>query len=229
MYWFSILFFAGCSSPTVTQYGGMRDALRMGNTQARVTFEEIARTPHAFAVGALTNLAGEVTVFDGNVYTATTNDGETAFTSINKSEFASATLLSLAYVPKWISMELPSKLPLEDAIELAASLLGTDTSEPFPFYIKGTANEFKLHVINGFCPVAKPDLAPEFQPWRLESTGTEPITVVGIYAKNQEGVMTHHGSDVHIHGILKMRGEITSGHLDSVALEPGALIYIPAN
>jgi len=229
MYWFSILFFAGCSSTTITQYGGMRDALRMGNTQARITFEEISSKPHAFAVGALTDLHGEITILDGKIYTASTSDGNLAFTRVGKSEFTSATLLSLAYVPRWISMELPTKEHFENAIELAASLLGTDTSEPFPFYIKGTASEFHLHVINGYCPVANPDLATEFQPWRLESTVAEEITIVGIYAKDQEGVMTHHGSDVHIHAILKIRGETATGHLDSVVLEPSATIYIPAN
>ncbi|MBT4530226.1 MAG: hypothetical protein HOC27_03390 [Phycisphaerae bacterium] len=221
---------ASCSStPTVTQHGGMRDALRMGNTQARITFEEVNRIPNAFAVGALTNLDGEITIFNGNVYTATTADGKTAVTNINEAQYDSATLLSLSYVESWNKMKLPSDQPLEDAIELAAGIFGKDTNEPFPFLLTGTASEYHLHVINGYCPVANPDLELKYQPWRQTNSNSEDITVVGFYAKDQEGVMTHHGSNVHIHGIMDIDGVLTSGHLDSVELEPGATIFVPAD
>ena len=40
----------------------MRDMLRKGNTQARITFDEVNRMPNAYAVGALTNLDGEITI-----------------------------------------------------------------------------------------------------------------------------------------------------------------------
>ena len=90
---------ASCTSTyTVTQHGGMRDALRMGNTQARISFTEVHSKPDAIAVGALTNLDGEITIFNGKVYTATTADGKTASTRIDDSQFDSASLLSLSYV-----------------------------------------------------------------------------------------------------------------------------------
>jgi hypothetical protein len=43
----------------------MRETLRMGQTQPRVTFEEVTFDPHSYAVGALPNLDGEITIFDG--------------------------------------------------------------------------------------------------------------------------------------------------------------------
>jgi hypothetical protein len=51
----SLLIFQGCSTKTsykVYKYGGMRDALSMGNTQARISFEEINSKSNAYAVGA---------------------------------------------------------------------------------------------------------------------------------------------------------------------------------
>ena len=221
----SALFFTGCSTTNsyeVSQHGGMRDALRMGNTQPRISFAEVASKPHAYAVGALPNLDGEITIFDGTVYTSTTQDGTTAITVAADEKYDAATLLTLTHVESWQDCMLPSNHPLEKSIELAAIIQGIDTETPFPFFITGSTNDFHMHVINGFCPVANPNLAAKFQPWRLVGSQSTPITVVGFYAKNQEGVMTHHGSNLHIHGIIDQDGTITSGHLDSVEINDGA-------
>ncbi|MDP6585765.1 MAG: hypothetical protein QF535_14005, partial [Anaerolineales bacterium] len=169
--------------------------------------------------------------FNSVIYTATTSDGKTTNTKVDDATYDSATLLTLAHVDSWSSMELPTMKPpsLENAIELAAVLKGVDTETPFPFFISGNTNYFHIHVINGFCPVANPDLETQYLPWKLESSNTQEITVVGFYAKGQEGVMTHHGSPIHIHGIMTLNGELTTGHLDSVALNEGATIFLPSN
>lgn len=228
---FSALALASCTttpSYEVSQHGGMRDTLRMGNTQPRITFAEVSSKPHAIAVGALPNLAGEITIFDGTIYTATTPDGQTAVTVASDETFDAATLLSLSYVEAWQECLLPSNHPLEQAIELSAVIQGIDTETPFPFFITGTTSDYHLHVINGYCPVAEPDLEARFQPWRQTGSTKTPITVVGFYAKDQEGVMTHHGSNVHIHGIIDVAGTLTSGHLDSVEIDQGAILFLPA-
>ena len=71
------LLLCGCASShdLVQQYGGMRDVLRMGNTQSRISFEEMCKQPHAVGVGALSELQGEITVLDGHIFVATTPDG----------------------------------------------------------------------------------------------------------------------------------------------------------
>ncbi|MBC8310565.1 MAG: hypothetical protein ISR75_06130 [Phycisphaerales bacterium] len=217
---------AGCSSSyTVTQHGGMRDALREGNTQARISFEEITSKPHSFAVGALTDLEGEITIFDGLIVVAKTNDGVTAKSSTPSGD-ETATLLTLAYVKNWSEDTLPHNLPFEEAVEVVAKRNGIDTDEPFPFYVNATTTNYEMHVINGFCPVASPDLPPEDQPWRLHGEETE-MLIVGFFAKNQEGVMTHHGSNIHIHGLDTSGAEGASGHLDSVNIAPGSTIFVP--
>jgi acetolactate decarboxylase len=86
-----------------------------------------------------------------------------------------------------------------------------------------------MHVINGYCPVASPKLADEFKPWRLAVGKPTQLNIVGFFAKNQEGVMTHHGSNIHIHGFVQKNGAVATGHLDSVAMEKGAKLYLPAS
>lgn len=205
----------------------MRDTLRLGDTHPRVTFAEVVERPHAFAVGALPNLEVEITVFDGNIWIATV-DGKTAVTSKPSTQYDSATLLTMAHVTEWTEFSLPTILPLQEAVErISIDYSGFNTNEPFPFFIVGEASEFHLHVINGYCPVSSPNLAEEFMPWRLKQNFNTPITVVGFFAKNQKDVMTHHGSNIHIHALLDVQGAIATGHLDSVEFVKGAKLYLP--
>ncbi len=218
---------AGCSpSHTVTQHGGMRDALRMGNTQSRISCEDAIAKPHAFAVGALTDLEGEITIVDGQIVIARTEDGVTA-TSSPATGSESATLLTIAYVDAWAKDTIPPDMVFEEAVEAVAKRHGINTDEPFPFYVYATTKSFEIHVINGFCPVASPDLPSEDQPWRLHGKESG-MLIVGFFAKNQEGVMTHHGSNIHMHGLDSSGKHMISGHLDSVEVLPGSTIFVPA-
>jgi acetolactate decarboxylase len=219
---------AGCgkTTPLVEQHGEMRDALRMGNTQSRISLREVIARPHAFAVGALTDLEGEITIVDGEIIVAKTSDGKTATSSLG-GQNESATLLTLSYVDEWVKDVLPPHVDFEKAIELVASKNGIDTNKPFPFYILATTKAFEMHVINGFCPVASPDLPEEDQPWRLHG-GKSTMRIVGFFAKDQEGTMTHHGSNVHIHGVDSSGSTMRSGHLDFVEVAAGSTIFLPA-
>ncbi len=205
----------------------MRETLRMGQTQPRVTFEEVTTTPHSFAVGALPNLEGEITILDGNIWVATA-DSKSATTFKPDHQYLSATLLTVAHVEHWDEYELPD-IPLEDAIESVALHTSTiNSEEPFPFLIHGDASSLQMHVINGYCPVASPDLAEEFKPWRMRIDSRTTVTVVGFYAKNQEGVMTHHGSHLHIHCLIENDGAVATGHVDSITMKKGATLFLPA-
>ena len=217
----------GCASAIipVEQHGGMRDVLRLGKTEPRITFEEVLKRPDAIAVGALAGLEGEVTIFDGDFFVATTADGASATTRRDPPENTSATLLTLAYVSDWVEQPLEVARSLEDAIVLAARSHQIDTSKPFPFTIVGIAESYELHVINGFCPIATPSLPPEDMPWRQHGE-TTPLRVVGFYARGQEGVMTHHGSNTHMHAIIGRGEGVITGHLDSVVLAPGSTIWL---
>ena len=220
----------GCagSHDLVEQYGGMRDVLRMGNTQSRISFAELRQQPHAIGVGALTDLEGEITVFDGQIFVATTPDGIRASTTSGDTIPGSATLMTLAHVDTWHQDPLPSSPSLEQSIEEVARSHGIDTDKPFPFFIEGVASSYQLHVINGYCPVATPDLAPEDQPWRQYGASTA-LRVVGFFARDQHGVMTHHGSNLHIHAIIVNGAgdEWISGHLDEVEMAEGATLSVP--
>ena len=68
----------GCtnSTPRIEQYGGMREVLRDGKAQRRIALLDAVARPHEYGVGALENLAGEITIADGEVWIGRVQAGE---------------------------------------------------------------------------------------------------------------------------------------------------------
>ncbi len=57
------------------QFGGLREVMRDGHTEARVRLADLVLAPNTIAVGALTGRAGEVTIGGGTAHLATAADG----------------------------------------------------------------------------------------------------------------------------------------------------------
>ena len=49
------------------QHGKMHEVVGKQQHQGRVTFKDIVKRPHFYGVAALESLAGEATIFDGEV------------------------------------------------------------------------------------------------------------------------------------------------------------------
>ena len=92
----------------------------------------------------------------------------------------------------------------------------------FTFRIEGRAKRLELHVLDHSCPIAAPE-GPE--PWRYSGEDV-PVQLIGFYAENSGGQLTHHGQTTHIHALLPETG--LSGHVDAVALADGARLFLPA-
>lgn len=222
--WALALLLVGCTAsptPVVRTWGSMRQALKLGQSEARVIPTEVVG-PHTIGVGALAELAGEVTVVDGRVRVAEGLAEEPGCSRAATSADA-ATLLVLADVDTWIEFELPAcadRSTLEAVALQHLRELGRDPSNPTPLRVHGQATALDLHVIAGSCPVATP---AGQAPWRHHAVDVE-VELVGILAVGHAGHLTHHTSITHLHAVL---GE-TSGHLDGIALAPGARLSLPA-
>lgn len=62
----------------VRHFGALRQIMHEGRTKAAVRLDQVVPGPHAFALGALSELRGEVTVVDDVVWTAYPRDDGTA-------------------------------------------------------------------------------------------------------------------------------------------------------
>jgi len=221
----------GCSTNgvDVIQYGEIRQVLREGHTEPRIDLSKIVRVPHAYAVGALENLDGEITVVDGDVWVARKSGDELNMTGPAVVTSDRATLLSLSYVAKWTSVQLLEPMSgsgLESGIQKLAREHGVDTANPFPFVIDGKITRLEGHVIAGSCPFSgKPGGT---KPWRLSLDRPAEATLVGFFATDQAGIMTHHGSSVHMHVIMRRAERIITAHVEQVAVAAGSVLRLPS-
>jgi len=216
-----VLLATGCAAPDTSPqiYGAMREVLREGRDQGRV---EVAAVTHSdsVGVGALAGLAGEVTILDGRAMVSRRVGDEIAVRDALPGE--QAALLVTARVPAWRELPLPD-LEDYDALEACVrdALLeaGLDPRAPTPLRITGRAERLQLHVIAGACPIATPD-GPA--PRRLDRPPDD-VTLVGFYAEDAAGRLTHHTHSSHLHAHA---GAVT-GHLDEVQLRD-ARLFLPA-
>lgn len=211
----------------VSTWGTMREVLRQGKSDGRVALTTITDSS-TVGVGALANLAGEVTVLNGRVLVASfaeeANEGvdPTAPRLREATAEDSAALLVLANVPSWEEVRIDdcsSLTQLEAAIGEQLRQRGMDVLRAQPVRIRGRARHLSLHVIAGACPIANPAGPP---PWSFTGA-VEDVELVGFYAEDAAGTLTHHNRHSHLHAV----SDSLMGHLDEVFLED-AVLFLPA-
>jgi len=215
------------SAGTVQSWGTLREALRDGQTGARVDVSSVLG-PGMVGVGALADLDGEVTIVDGRLLVSRVRDGRVESTSSGEVQ---ATILAASYVSEWQAVMVnqdvaPSEL--DRFVAAQAEMAGLDTGEPFPFVIKGELQDLRVHVLAGECPIRARMLGAEMKskPYESHFARIDGL-VVGIYARDSGGELTHHGDDTHVHAIVSSEVEFT-GHVETVGVAAGAVLRLPA-
>jgi hypothetical protein len=144
-----------------------------------------------------------------------------------------ATLFVGGSVLEWQESLIRQTVPamrLDQFIQLEAERAEIKTSVPFLVVIEGEFTDAKLHVINGACPVHarrnKKSLAPEVKPYE-EHFASLPGRLVGIFALNAAGKLTHPGTSLHAHLIWKHEnGQQFTGHLEQTGVKEGSRMKI---
>jgi len=222
------------SSRQLLQYGGMHETIGQQQHHARVDLDELDRLPHFYGVGAVEGLQGEITIADSKpIVTAVTPDGR--LRDDPPSNVKAAMLIGQS-APEWTHVELTRDIPhdrFDDAIAEAASSHAVDIAQPFMFVIEGEFKDVRLHVINGACPLHarmhKIELRPEDRPFELEAE-TLDGTLVGVYAADSVGALTHPATSVHVHLIYTdpNTGKQVTGHVERIGVVSGAILKLPA-
>ena len=205
--------------PRVESWGTMRAVLREGRDAGRVELDGLA-SGGAVGVGALAELAGEVTIVDGAVLVAVVEGGDRRVTAAREGD--AAALLVRAEVARWREVSLPdcsSYAELEAAVAERLAALGFDPHRPTPVRIRGEALELELHVLAGACPQANPSGPP---PWRFRGP-VERVELVGFSVEGAAGRFTHHGRGSHLHAVAPG----VMGHLDEVSIRE-VVLAVPA-
>ena len=222
----------GCATEApasrILQFGGMREVMREGRDETRVRLAELGAVAGPggglIAVGALGGLAGEVTA-DGETWWIATAGDERVQVLHAPGEHGAA-LLTAARVAAWD--EASAAGPLNEArlgavVSEHLRARGLDPSQPWAVRIEGRSAALELHVIRGDCPHA-PDAA--IPAWRGSPPEGTPVVLVGFHAPGKAGLLTHHGTEFHLHAILNDGTGPVAGHVDRFTLLPGARVLL---
>jgi acetolactate decarboxylase len=115
-----------------------------------------------------------------------------------------------------------------DQVKEAARQHQVHTDEPFPFLIKGNADDLQYHVLNKTDDQPPNGTTEQHDKAKVKFTLTDqPVEILGFYSEHHQGIFTHHSSPVHVH--VKTADGKASGHIEDLSLKPGAIIFLPAS
>ncbi|MCE7993542.1 MAG: acetolactate decarboxylase [Roseivirga sp.] len=213
------------SNSLVSHYGILREIMREQKLDANADLRDFAHTKNLYAMGALEGLAGEILIINGQPFNGIAENGKLR---IEKSFERKATLLVSAQVTDWsetkVEVNVGDLKELEMEIKRMALANNIDTSEAFPFLIKGTAKQLEWHVINAAEASEKTHEA--FKEAGLKGNDMDQnVEILGFYSENHQGIFTHHGSFLHLH--FKDRDDTKMGHVDNLMLNGSVTVMLP--
>jgi acetolactate decarboxylase len=199
----------------------------MGGAVPTVTLNRVS-TSDAIGVGALSELRGEVTLYDDEVWLAYANDDGTARVSKVRASHEQAALLVVANVAAWRRIPMPSEVPfdrLDEEIERLARANGADEHRPIPLVIEGSFAGLEWHVVDGRKLATTSTHEQHAAAAARGSVGRSTGALVGFFSTRHQGVFTHMSKKTHFHAVLP--NENVSGHVDGVTILPGATLLTP--
>jgi acetolactate decarboxylase len=214
----------------VQVHGALRAMFHEGQTGPMVTLNALLPSPDLYAVGALADLSGEITVIGGKAYLSYAEGADRSRTEVLSESSAGATLLVSARVPDWKSRttERPIRFEeLDEEIAKLAEAAGMSLDKRFPYLLRGHFEDIEWHVIDGRRltggGTSHQDHLAAAARMRLDRTRA---TLVGFYSQGDQGVFTHMGSTTHIHCVID--DPLSTGHVDHVMIPAGTTVEFPA-
>jgi acetolactate decarboxylase len=213
----------------VRVYGALRAIMHEGKTGANVTIAALLPNPDLYALGALADLSGEVTIVGGKVYLSYPGEGNATRTETMNQTDAAATLLVVSGVPAWHGIVTARAIAFEELdgeIAKIATAAGMSLDERFPFLMQGEFEDLRWHVVDGRRLPAGSATHQDHQAAAAKvKLDRASATLLGFYSEIDQGVFTHMGSKTHIHCTLD--DPLSTGHVDHVTIPAGTRIQFP--
>lgn len=228
-----LFFFSGCSvqesepSWGYVQYvGALKNMMHKGDLSSNISLHELKDKKNLYALGAMTNLKGEIQIFDG-IASNSLVDADSLV--IDNSFDKEATLLVYTQVGDWDSIQIPpavvSRRDLEKFIAQEAKKNGINTEAPFPFLLDGIFKSIEWHVINWKEGDTEHSHEKHIKSGVYGSLQATSAQILGFYSTKHKGVFTHHTTDTHIH--FKLDNQKISGHVDNLELSNDVVLKLP--
>jgi hypothetical protein len=209
---------------SVRWVGAQRDVLG-GDVSGKISLGSLAGLSHLYGLGPRAGVSGEITLFDGEPWVARVIDGHLR---VEKSIEHEACFLVYDQVETWHDavqrQPIDGEAALEIAVLRAAGDVGVDDASPLIFLIRAAAADVTFHVLDKRDGLPHTPALHERAKVRFQ-VEREAVEVLGFYSSRHRGVFTPRDSDLHMH--LRTLDERASGHVETIAVEPGAVIAVP--
>jgi len=225
--------------PEVETFGSIAQLVRDRDASAKVDLASVIRLPHAYALGSLEDLRGEITIIDGDVWlsypparpgaavkvvtTAGTNEAAAFLVATHADERAD-----------WTAIALPDGLASREAAGRLAKWarergLGGPEGRPVPFRLDGTFTSLTLAIVDGRLVPPGPGTEEAMKKAQvIETHARARGTLVGFCSFAPAGsAFTHPGQPCHVHAVLSE--ERATGHAQDFVVAPGATLWMPTS
>lgn len=205
----------------VKRWGSMHEVMAEGAMGPRVRLVDASRAD-VVGIGALAGLEGEISIVDGTTWVTRSRTSTKLDTTSGAAAGGEATLLVTATVHEWVGVQIDREIDLADLVAWSGlDALGWDV---VPFVVKGRLVGLDAHVLHGACPFAG-DVPPDKAPVRKHASSAFG-TLVGFWARDGAGTITHRGEHVHAHAVVQ-GDDAWTAHVDRVRIGTGSTLYLP--
>ena len=210
------LLFVSCdnfrNSSSIEVVGQMRDVMWKGDLAGKISTDSLNNI-HAYGLGPIENLEGEVLLFEGQTFISKVIDSVAhQVTQVNSIK---APFFVYSYESDLNNFSVaPSELSLNSTEELIDSLY-FDYHQPLLIRIDGVFKDIMVHSVN--LPEGSSVSSPDEAHKGLTQYSYKNISgsIVGFFSRKHKAIFTHHDSYFHAHFISDDRSVM--GHVDSVS------------
>jgi acetolactate decarboxylase len=204
---------------------GASSALKTGDLSSHANLVDFRTLKNLYALGPVTRMGGEVTVFDSQPAVALVRDGKV---TVSPSWDYQPPFFVYSQVQRWQAIALPEDVretaDLQAFIEKIAAVHGVDLEQAFAFRVTAMAAQLGYHVFN-----MPPDAVIGAQPLASYNTGWKTercaVELLGFYSRHHEGVFLGAGARMHIH--FRTTDGSQAGHVDDFQLARGGQLWLP--
>ena len=224
---------ASGGQPPVTVYGSIGQLVGQHDTGPKVQLADVLRAPHAFALGSLSDLRGEITIADGVAWLSyppvAAGGAPRVVVSSDSSERAGFLVAAHVDPGRWREVKMAAPISSDNLESILVKLVaqtglgGVD----LPFRIEGQFTTLTLGITDG--RKVPPGPTSEQALKKANHVQTEAdvaATLIGFLAAKPDERFTHARTRLHVHAIVGARH--MTGHAQAFTATAGARLWLPA-
>jgi hypothetical protein len=207
----------------VKSYGNLTKMMHLKKTEGVINLQKAIPPVNGYAVGAIQNGKGEITVVNSNVWLDYGKDG--IGKAVNKiPPNVKAVILATVKVSKWQTVKIEKTLTKEELYKFIiekARQDGLDINAPFPFLLEGYF-KLSIHVIDGLN--SNPDVHTLYK-HITDLRYNQKAVVIGFYSAGTQGVFTHPGKSWHLHAVIEK--DDIGAHVNDLTVQKNTILKLP--